>query len=315
MIDATRLHALSPRLSSHYALHAPHWDRRSPLLEGSMELCQIQPGMFLRLAKVKDRYDLQSEAELRPGLKLAWVLDGQAEVSFADRPLHLGPQAAPGSPQAIMVPLESAELFHRQGWVGRHECTLTMTLSEEWLASNGMPARGTHLKLQAWRPSSTLAVQARRVIRRGGLSAGGLSGRLMTEALALTMLGEALASHGGDAPTMDRHRVPLGQSEDRRMRRLKELIDSGEADGCTQSQLAERLAMSLSTLQRQFRRHCGESLGTYLRHRRLRRARRALEHEGMELDTAAELAGYASTANFATAFKQRFGISPSQLRD
>ncbi|CAM5502008.1 AraC family transcriptional regulator OS=Stutzerimonas stutzeri OX=316 GN=CXK95_03430 PE=4 SV=1 [Stutzerimonas stutzeri] len=52
----------------------------------------------------------------------------------------------------------------------------------------------------------------------------------------------------------------------------------------------------------------------YQRARRLLQARQALEREGISVNEAAWRAGYNSAANFATAFKRQFGISPRQVR-
>jgi len=52
----------------------------------------------------------------------------------------------------------------------------------------------------------------------------------------------------------------------------------------------------------------------YQRARRLLQARQALEREGISVNEAAWRAGYNSPANFATAFKRQFGISPRQVR-
>ncbi len=48
---------------------------------------------------------------------------------------------------------------------------------------------------------------------------------------------------------------------------------------------------------------------------RLLRARQALEQEGRSVGEAADIAGYTSAANFATAFKRHFGITPRQCRE
>jgi AraC-like DNA-binding protein len=50
----------------------------------------------------------------------------------------------------------------------------------------------------------------------------------------------------------------------------------------------------------------------YLRRARLLRARQALEREGRSIIEAAAIAGYTSPANFATAYRRRFGITPRQ---
>jgi AraC-like DNA-binding protein len=52
----------------------------------------------------------------------------------------------------------------------------------------------------------------------------------------------------------------------------------------------------------------------HLRCLRLERARLALERGEVAIAEAAFLAGYASPANFATAFKRRFGLTPTDVR-
>ena len=73
-------------------------------------------------------------------------------------------------------------------------------------------------------------------------------------------------------------------------------------------------AWSALMLQRQFRAVFGTTVFAYLRECRLLRARRALEHDGVTVGQAAMVAGYTSAANFATAYKRRFGHAPKLAR-
>nr|WP_289851851.1 AraC family transcriptional regulator [Marinobacter salexigens] len=92
------------------------------------------------------------------------------------------------------------------------------------------------------------------------------------------------------------------------------LIDSGLARAVTQEVLAQRLGMSLSNLQRRFRAQYGVALGHYLRRYYLNMTREALIRDQITVETAAEMAGYTSAPNFATAFRREFKITPSQCR-
>ncbi|WP_156085533.1 helix-turn-helix transcriptional regulator, partial [Billgrantia saliphila] len=77
--------------------------------------------------------------------------------------------------------------------------------------------------------------------------------------------------------------------------------------------LAEQAAMSPATLRRKFQAAFGCSVFDYLRDRRLDVAREALL-QGSSVEQAAHLAGYHHASNLATAFRRRFGYSPSSLR-
>jgi AraC-like DNA-binding protein len=67
-------------------------------------------------------------------------------------------------------------------------------------------------------------------------------------------------------------------------------------------------------LQRQFRSVYGTTVFEFLRECRLQRARQALERDGITVGQAALLAGYTSAANFATAYRRRFGLAPKLAR-
>ncbi|MFC3291781.1 helix-turn-helix transcriptional regulator [Modicisalibacter luteus] len=322
-IDKQRLRALSSPLVAQHELYAPDWDQRAPLLEGSMRMIQPQPGMYVRLADVRDRYDLISEAELPPGIRLALVLSGQARVRFGHHQLTLGPDTADGSmTQAMLVSLQETTGFQRFGRANGHERTLTITLTPAWLQrylADHMAGRawqdtlGQHLALVTWSPSYVVRELAQRLFapltETGPLPE--LSERLITEGCALALIGEALS---GQHPPVREQRDLTRLREDRRLQRLRAMIDTGEAYCLTQDALAERLGMSHSSLQRQFRTHFGISLGRYLRVRRLQASRQALCEKGVSVEAAAALAGYTSAANFATAFKRQFGICPSACR-
>ncbi|GAB2797310.1 AraC family transcriptional regulator [Halomonas shantousis] len=285
-----------------------------------MRMIQPQPGMYVRLTDVRDFYDLLSEAELPPGIRLALVLSGQARVRFGQHQLTLGPENAEGPAiQAMLVSLNEAEAFRREGHAGGHERTLTITLTPEWLQRHLVSEMDSelsrclerHLTLTTWLPSPALQALARGLFEPSPAHPGSFAQRLQVEGCALSLISEALAAvHPPDEPATAR----ASAHESRRLKRLREMIESGEAACLTQGELAERLSMSNSSLQRQFRAHFGISLGRYLRQHRLNAARHALCHERISVETAAALAGYTSAANFATAFKRHFGESPSDVR-
>jgi transcriptional regulator GlxA family with amidase domain len=62
-------------------------------------------------------------------------------------------------------------------------------------------------------------------------------------------------------------------------------------------------------------RHCvGLTVSDYVREERLRKARRLLMESDHAVGAIAAAVGYNSAANFSTAFRERFGITPTGLR-
>lgn len=95
---------------------------------------------------------------------------------------------------------------------------------------------------------------------------------------------------------------------------VKGLIDSDLRRPWTITELAEQAGLTRTSFHAKFFRAFGTGPMDYLRTRRLEAAREALLYQGVSVTDAAFQAGYANPANFATAFRRRFGVPPSSLR-
>ena len=78
--------------------------------------------------------------------------------------------------------------------------------------------------------------------------------------------------------------------------------------------LADVAGFSVPHFHRVFTAHMGESAISYIRRIRLERAGRKLRMGAVDITQVALAAGYDSHAAFSKAFKQQFGLSPSEFR-
>lgn len=78
--------------------------------------------------------------------------------------------------------------------------------------------------------------------------------------------------------------------------------------------LARNVGTSPRRLTLAFRRSVGLTVSDYVREERLREARRLLMETALDIRSIAVRIGYSSGPNFATAFRERFGVAPSDLR-
>src|SRR5215216_4351134 len=78
--------------------------------------------------------------------------------------------------------------------------------------------------------------------------------------------------------------------------------------------LAAVAGFSIPHFHRVFRAHVGESAVCYVRRLRLERAGRKLRMGAVDITEVALATGYDSHAAFSKAFKQQFGVSPSEFR-
>jgi len=79
--------------------------------------------------------------------------------------------------------------------------------------------------------------------------------------------------------------------------------------------LAGVAGFSVPHFHRIFTAHVGENIAAYVRRVRMERAGRKLRMGAVDITEVALAAGYATHAAFSRAFKQQFGLSPSEFRE
>lgn len=92
-------------------------------------------------------------------------------------------------------------------------------------------------------------------------------------------------------------------------RLLNDLADVPDLEG-----LARAVGTNTKRLNDAFRKYAGTTVFDYLRELRMREARRLLAETDLEIQTIASDLGYKNPANFSTAFRERFSVSPRQFR-
>jgi transcriptional regulator GlxA family with amidase domain len=82
----------------------------------------------------------------------------------------------------------------------------------------------------------------------------------------------------------------------------------------TVEELARLVGTHEKRLSRAFRDNLGQTAGEYIRETRLKTAQRFLRDTSMSICDIAEEIGFSTAANFATAFRERFDMTPSEWR-
>ncbi|MDD2545461.1 MAG: response regulator [Burkholderiaceae bacterium] len=80
------------------------------------------------------------------------------------------------------------------------------------------------------------------------------------------------------------------------------------------NELARMVGTNARRLNEAFKRCVGVTVFEYLREERMKAARTLLAKTALEVQDVALELGFTSGANFSTAFKERFGLSPTQFR-
>ncbi|MBT9514745.1 MAG: helix-turn-helix transcriptional regulator [Acidovorax sp.] len=319
------------RLADGSRLDASEQAAGGKVLHGTLSLVQVQEGFFLHRTDVVHLQDMTSRFLLdQDGIKVLIKLQGRGSLRIGptNLPLAVGVGAA-AAPRGATICLREPTMYEHRCRATSHERMLFLTLTPQWLARAGLAAlgEGAHLALACWPLSPRAMCIAEQLLRSTGPRDDPLQS-LRQEQQALELVIEALAhwrqqhlptgpaapacmpGPHGTAPQPDTLR-PL---EHQRAARLRDWLDSGAADGLAMDAIAQHMGCNTSTLQSQFRLAFGQPIFDYLRESRLRRAADAITAQGFTIAQAAELAGYRSQANFATAFRKLFGFAPRNLR-
>lgn len=277
---------------------------------------RLRPGLLLHWEDAREATDLVAQTEIDAGLRIVLLLEGAVDVSFGRQRVALS--CGCGATSAALVAVAEPDQLTRRARRGTYSRRMTLTLSPAWLAQSGA-APGVlddfmrrHLALQRWQASPRAVAVAEQMLRPPALQP--LLQNIYLESRALELAGEALATLQSPADSATPNASALRPREHQRLRALCAFLASGQADGLSLSAIARHMGINANTLQRQFRAVYGTTVFDHLRECRLQRARRALEHDGVTVGQAAMLAGYTSAANFATAYRRRFGLPPKLAR-
>ena len=108
--------------------------------------------------------------------------------------------------------------------------------------------------------------------------------------------------------------APILQDQSDLIEDVKRYIREHINEPLDRETLASVAGFSVPHFHRIFRAHVGESAISYVRRLRLERAARKLRMGAVDITEVALAAGYDTHAAFSKAFKQQFGLSPSEFR-
>jgi AraC-like DNA-binding protein len=93
------------------------------------------------------------------------------------------------------------------------------------------------------------------------------------------------------------------------------IIDNEFSGNLNAGILAQRIGMSYSQLNRQFREHFGTTVGRYIAHKRLDTAQRLLAGSNLPIQVVAGISGIPDLQHFNKFIRKHCGLSPRQYRE
>jgi AraC family transcriptional regulator len=141
--------------------------------------------------------------------------------------------------------------------------------------------------------------------------AGGPNGKVYAESLSTALATRLLFAARSLQQPKGIHLSPLPR---RILRRVLDQMEAGLDSGLTLTELAAESGYSRTHFLRMFRSATGQSPHRYLLELRLKKAETMLASYTCSLIDIALACGFSSHAHFSTAFRSRYGLSPSAYR-
>ncbi|MEF2070966.1 helix-turn-helix transcriptional regulator [Consotaella aegiceratis] len=292
----------------------------SATLAGHYRLIRLRSGLHLHSSDAFELHDLETRIEQQPGLTVYLFLKGRVDAQIGGRPVMPPIGENDEGPRAAMMVRARPALFERHSRRGEHIRKVNVTVSPDWLADCDLVGAdqasaverftGSHLAQRSWKPGRSMIAIAEQILNPPPYQPA--LQKLYLESRALELVAEGLAQLSHQSSCWATGIV--GTRDQHRMRMIEEYLETRHQPADSLDDIARQAGLSVSTLQRLFHSVHGMSAFEWIRRRSLERARFALEKDGLSIAEAAHLAGYSNPANFSTAFKRLFGVSPKSVR-
>ena len=108
---------------------------------------------------------------------------------------------------------------------------------------------------------------------------------------------------------------PISKRDLEIIRELKDFLSKSFLEDHTITGLAQRFGINTNKLMNLFRKIFGKSIFEFITDQRMNYARKLLSEEGYLVTEASRNVGYKNPNHFSSAFKKRFGVNPSVLKN
>ncbi|MCG8491766.1 MAG: AraC family transcriptional regulator [Sneathiellales bacterium] len=311
-IKETTLHSLgNPEASGSLS----EGEEDKTILRGHFSWNHFSTAIDLHSSDTVEVENHEVEAVLPPALTVCVLLEGKLECAFGDFETVLD---ATEGPKAYIWAYGRPIQWRRKIQAGMRIRKVNISIEADWLRrqiNKGMFVDQeidclfqNPFDIHQWTPSSKITTLTSQVILQG--QSDTLLHSIRRESKSLEILGEAFEHFAKSEQEV----IPDGKQ--RTLSRAELVRDFIERQDMTQLNLAhisKELGFSVSSMQSSFKQAYEMTIMDYVRERCLIKAYEALDKDQVSIAEAAFIAGYNSPANFSTAFKRHFGVSPSEI--
>lgn len=289
------------------------------LMKGAFLHRELRRGLVLHVSDAIEERAFTATSLLPEELSCIFFLEGSVDLSIGDRRFAF--QADRGVARGAAIMNACPEHFARASRGRQHLRHLVVSATPEWLHRDALEAvadtKGgarllrNHLAEHRWTLTPRMVELVRQIFTPSPLIPELRD--LYLEGRAVELVAETMAAVL-QADRSDAGSTLMTRQDAICLQRARDFIAAHIAEPLSVETIAREAGISASGLQRLFRIGENRSVFDYVRNIRLERAFAALGRGDVNVQEASAIAGYTSAANFATAFRRRFGIVPTAVR-
>lgn len=287
---------------------------------------KLRSGPKFHYGKDTDKKTALLKGEVNDRFRLIVVTNGSVDIAFGSRSFCLtaesqqpkcGKHTSSQSYNAALVSLKKPVTFSRKTLVGNHSERVSIGVSQEWLkhafsSSEYEDAinKWEHLGVMQWQASSKMIQLAKELLNPNpcpamlkGIYRESRAVELVLNTFARGMMGNSPVSEMNDGTLVPKKWLAF-----------RGWLQQHAVEPLTVDELANKMNMTQSTLQRQFKLHFNETLFECIQSMRLNLSMDMLKKRELSITAIALQVGYGSSASFSVAFKRFFGMTPSEAR-
>lgn len=292
-------------------------DQNSPTqplaMSGKFRYQAFHNGLNTHASDAVEQLNTKVSSEIPPSISFNFLFSGVIHYSFGRHKYQLS-NANTQSAQGSFIVNNQSEIFTRHLTEGMHIKKLNIFVEKTWLLNRCDSEADFEIidmlfkrpDVYLWQPSKNAVEKAEALIQLSKAST--FADKLNTEHLTMELLVICLDEAYQLVKAQPKKVKPTTLQTNTL---LKTKLDQSMTHCFSLAEIANDLNMSISTLQRQFKRTYELNISDYIKQHRLTLAKKSLLVDGLSIGEVAFATGYKHSSNFIHAFKTQFGLTPA----
>lgn len=281
------------------------------LAEGVFLTYQYNDQIFVHGGRCVELVNSNIVSTAQSSLLITILLEGKLSFGYDDLQFNLD---ATKSPKGVVVNLLQPANFFRSLVKDNHVNKINILVKPQWLAQRLNDSCETSNFFHSHEAFYSLEVCPMLTELVSTLLRSGTPRNLQTKIGIESLIYQILSNVLQQMPNIhySQHKSVTSR-KDHKIEDIINYIETHLAEELSLAKLSTVFSMSVSNLQRRFKKSFNMTVNGYIRYRRLVVARQHLERGLVTITEAAYEAGYHHPSNFTNAFKKAFGMPPHEV--